>query len=577
MAAPAPAGSRCAQSTSTKIVSLDRPVAGWASGATCHVAPPRVATTRSQRVRPRRRASRSRGGRSPWGPSNYRRARDHGGRALLARGADDHTGLRFEDVHVDAGARSWRSAGARARMLAALRRPGPFHVGVLLENVPEYLFLLGRRGAGRRHGGGHQPHPPRAPSWRATSRHTDCQLIVTDDRPAAAARRARHRASGRDRVLVVDDPGVRRGVATPAPVRRPRPGPGGADHGPRRHPGPTTLYLLLFTSGSTGAPKAVRVTQGRMASQAGIMAAGSGFGPGDVMYCAMPMFHGNALNTCVVPGRGVGGDARAAPPVLGLGLPPRRPALRRHLLQLRGPGARLRAGHARPPPTTPTTTLRFGFGTDALAPRHLDVQAALRVSRWWRATDRARGPSPCRAVPGTPRQALGTPAPGTDVVVLDPATGIECAVRRHSTPTGMLRNASEAIGEIVSRDGVSRFEGYYANAEADAERTRQGLVLVGRPRLPRRGGLLLLRRAHVGLAAGGRRELRRRTRRADPGPLPRCRDGRGLPRARPPHRGPGHGGARAVGPGRFDPDAFARFLWPTSPTWARSGRRASSA
>jgi fatty-acyl-CoA synthase len=39
---------------------------------------------------------------------------------------------------------------------------------------------------------------------------------------------------------------------------------------------------------------------------------------------------------------------------------------------------------------------------------------------------------------------------------------------------GRLLNASEAIGEIVSRDGASRFEGYYANAEAEAERTRGG-------------------------------------------------------------------------------------------------------
>jgi fatty-acyl-CoA synthase len=37
-----------------------------------------------------------------------------------------------------------------------------------------------------------------------------------------------------------------------------------------------------------------------------------------------------------------------------------------------------------------------------------------------------------------------------------------------------MLNAGEAIGELVGRNVVSRFEGYYNNPEADAERTRNG-------------------------------------------------------------------------------------------------------
>ncbi|MBV8949930.1 MAG: AMP-binding protein, partial [Actinobacteria bacterium] len=40
--------------------------------------------------------------------------------------------------------------------------------------------------------------------------------------------------------------------------------------------------------------------------------------------------------------------------------------------------------------------------------------------------------------------------------------------------TGRLCNAQEAIGEIVRRDGVSSFEGYYKNDAANAARTRNG-------------------------------------------------------------------------------------------------------
>jgi len=56
------------------------------------------------------------------------------------------------------------------------------------------------------------------------------------------------------------------------------------------------LAYVLFTSGSTGTPKAVRCTQGRIA-RAGSL----GFQPGDVLYCSMPLFHGNALLANLFP------------------------------------------------------------------------------------------------------------------------------------------------------------------------------------------------------------------------------------------------------------------------------------
>jgi fatty-acyl-CoA synthase len=69
--------------------------------------------------------------------------------------------------------------------------------------------------------------------------------------------------------------------------------------------------------------------------------------------------------------------------------------------------------------------------------------------------------------------ALGRPDPDADVAVVDPDTLLECAVARFDD-AGRLVNAGDAIGEIVRRDGVSRFEGYYANDEANAARTRNG-------------------------------------------------------------------------------------------------------
>ena len=97
---------------------------------------------------------------------------------LLARADDDSPALFFEDEQW-----TWReyvqACRERAAAFLSWRKPGPFHVGVLLENVPEYLFLSGgavlagatlvginptRRGAG----------------LERDIRHTDCQWVVTE-------------------------------------------------------------------------------------------------------------------------------------------------------------------------------------------------------------------------------------------------------------------------------------------------------------------------------------------------------------------------------------------------------------
>ena len=78
-------------------------------------------------------------------------------------------------------------------------------------------------------------------------------------------------------------------------------------------------------------------------------------------------------------------------------------------------------------------------------------------------------------LPGAPEQALGKPRPGegADVVVMDPDTGKECAAAVFDEH-GRLVNGDEAIGELVRRDTGARFEGYYNNEEATAERVRDG-------------------------------------------------------------------------------------------------------
>jgi fatty-acyl-CoA synthase len=64
------------------------------------------------------------------------------------------------------------------------------------------------------------------------------------------------------------------------------------------------------------------------------------------------------------------------------------------------------------------------------------------------------------------------------VRIVNPRTRETCA-RAVLDGRGRVINAEEAVGEIVDVDGAARFEGYYNNPEADAERVRHGWYWTG--------------------------------------------------------------------------------------------------
>jgi fatty-acyl-CoA synthase len=74
---------------------------------------------------------------------------------------------------------------------------------------------------------------------------------------------------------------------------------------------------------------------------------------------------------------------------------------------------------------------------------------------------------------GLPRDALGVPLEGQDIAIIDPETRAECPPARFDAD-GKLLNADAAIGEIVGRNVVGSFEGYYNNPDATRERVRDG-------------------------------------------------------------------------------------------------------
>ncbi len=339
------------------------------------------------------------------------------------------------------------ASGARAALLADQRAPGPFHVATLLDNVPEFVCWLGAAGlAGAVLVGGNPTH--RGADLARDLAHTECQLLVTD---------AAHLplVDGLDLgpgIGTVSASSPRVLVVTTTPPTAPPSTPTPAPRSPSRAPTTVTaesLGYLIFTSGTSGAPKACRCTQGRLARIGTIVAQMFELTADDVCYVAMPLFHSNALMAGLEPGpgrRGHGGAAHGRP-LLGVGVPPRRPPPRRHLLQLRGQAA---CPTSSPPPSGPTTPTTRSCGCSATrAPRPTSSASANASAAWWStATGPPKAAPRCNARPTHP--AARSAGPPRAPMVVDPDTGAECPVARFDD-NGRLANAEEAIGELVSK------------------------------------------------------------------------------------------------------------------------------
>ncbi len=376
---------------------------------------------------------------------------------LRARADDDHPGLLFED-EVWTWSALVRAASDRAALALEARRPGPFHVGVLLDNTPEYLaWIAGAALAGAAVVG---INPTRRGAELAHDvRHTDCQLIVTD-RHHAPLLAGLDTGVDPDRVLLVDGPDYRQALG--AVAGRPLPDvPVVA----------TDRLLLLFTSGSTGAPKAVVCTQGRLASIAERTPPMFGIDRDTVTYQAMPLFHGNALMANWAPVLGVGATMALRRRFSATGF---LPDVRRYRAGFFNYVGRSLA-YILAAPATPAdrdNELRLGFGTEASA-RDMEAFRRRFGCELLESYGSSEGAISTQRTPGTPANSIGVPPPGVDVAVVDPATCEECPPARFDAE-GRLVNGDVAIGELVGRNVGPAFEGYYNNPEADAERLRDG-------------------------------------------------------------------------------------------------------
>jgi fatty-acyl-CoA synthase len=378
---------------------------------------------------------------------------------LLARAEDDRPALLFGD-------QTWTfrqlvsEAGRRAAfLLDCLDGTAPPHVGVLLDNVPEYIFwLAGAALSGSVVVGINSTY--RGDQLAQLVSFTDCQLVITsgDKEPLLEGLDL---GLGEDRIIAVDAPEYADLLPAGAPV-------------PVSEVRPQDLFLLIFTSGSTGMPKAVRCTHGRFATTGGHVATVTQLTAGDVVYAPLPFFHSSSLFT------GWSSSLTAGVPIA---IRTRFSAsgtltdIRRHRATvLTYTGKVLNYILAVPErPDDGNTTLRLAIGNEA------SMRDITEFARRFECDVRdsygsTEGIIIIRRDPSMPPTALGQA--GDTVKVLDAETGLECQPAEFDD-RGQVKNWSAAVGEIVETSPASGFEGYYKNEEATHARFRGGAYWSG--------------------------------------------------------------------------------------------------
>jgi fatty-acyl-CoA synthase len=392
--------------------------------------------------------------------------------AVCLRADDASLGLIAGDVRLS-HAEVVDRAAQRAAWLVANRSPGPFHVAVMLDNTPEFVYWIEAAAlVGAVLVGANPTH--RGDELARDLSHTECQLLITDSTYLPLVEGLRiGEAIGpvtpdNARVLVLDTPSAQRAL-------HPFKGTAAASVADSSVT-EASLGYLLFTSGTSGAPKACLCSQGRLARIGAIVAQMYALTTDDVCYLSMPLFHSNALMAGWGPALMAG--ATFALPTTGRFsasgfLPDVRAAGATYFNYVGKPLAYILATPEQEDDADNPLVRAFGNEGSADDVARFAQRFAVTVTDAYGSTE---GGATVARTPDTPPGALGRAPEGT--VVLNAADGTECPPARFDSQ-GRILNAEEAIGELVSKTGGVGFEGYWRNDDAERARLREGWYWTG--------------------------------------------------------------------------------------------------
>jgi fatty-acyl-CoA synthase len=357
---------------------------------------------------------------------------------------------------------TWRqhladAAAIAAALIGVADRDRPLHVGALLGNTPEMLTAMASAALGGYVLCGINDTRRGAALARDILR-ADCQILLTD-------RAHKGLLNGLDlpgvQVFDVSSEAWSQQLASAGALI------------PYREVVPTDTFVMMFTSGTSGDPKAVQVTHLTVLFAGATLVARYEVDSSDVCYLSMPLFHANAL----LAGWSVAVGAGAAMVPATFSASGLLPDLRRYgVTFMNYVGKPLAYVLATPEqPGDCDNPLRVAVGNEA-SDRDIAEFSRRFDCTVWDGFGSTEGAIIIIREDGCPPGSLGRGFLG--VSIYNPATLTECPVATFGDD-GALTNADEAIGELVNTTGAGLFAGYYNDPEATDARLRHGIYWSG--------------------------------------------------------------------------------------------------
>ncbi|MGA9492242.1 MAG: fatty-acid--CoA ligase FadD1 [Mycobacterium sp.] len=372
--------------------------------------------------------------------------------------------MRDDTPAVAYGDRTWTwrehldEAAAEASMVIGLADAArPLHVGALLANSPAMLRSMAAAALGGYVLCGINT-TRRGTGLASDIRRADCQLLLVDSDHLPLLD-----GLDLDGVAVLDVASqhyLDAVLAAPPLV-------------PYREVGFDDTLMMIFTSGTSGDPKAVRFSH-VMAIMCGASLIGQyDVTAADVCYLAMPLFHSNGVAAGWAVAIGSGAT-----------MVPARFSTSRFLADVRRHGVTYLNYVGKPLALLLATpeqhgdadnTLRIAFGNEA-SDRDIDAFARRFGCRVVDSFGSSEFAVIITREDGTPTGSIGKGYPG--VAIYNPQTVTECAPAIFDEH-GALANFDEAVGELVNTEGSGPFAGYYNDPAATSERMRHGMYWSG--------------------------------------------------------------------------------------------------